>query len=98
MLEQVTVQVAVSVFSGAGRDTESLGIGYLVPLADCPIDLPNMLPDDGTREQMVWGAIRKLGLQRFYRGGRPGRDPLDPMPEVLGQWLTAVAEPPPRSA
>jgi hypothetical protein len=91
MLSQVTLQVAISVFSGAGRDTESLGIGFIVPVADCPVDLPGMLPDDGTREQALWGAIRKLGLQRFYRGGRPDRNPLDPMPEVLGQWLTAVA-------
>ena len=92
MLEQVTVQVAVSVFSGAGRDAESLGIGFVVPGADTQTALPDMLPDDGTREQTLWGAIRRLGLQRYFRGGRQGRSPHDPPPTELIEWLHAVAD------
>ena len=92
MLEQVTVQVAVSVFSGAGRDAESLGIGFVVPGADTQTALPDVLPDDGTREQTLWGAIRRLGLQRYFRGGRQGRSPHDPPPSELTEWLHAVAD------
>ena len=69
MLKQVAVQVAISVFSGAGRDAESLGIGYVVPVADSPVTLPEMLPDDGTREQTLWGAIRRLGLAALLPRG-----------------------------
>ena len=91
MREQVTTQVAVSVFSGAGRDAESLGIGIVAPSADCPVELPAGFADDQIAEQVVWGALRRLGLQRFYRGGRPDRDPLAAIPEPLQVWLKGVA-------
>ena len=83
MREQVTVQVAVSVFSGAGRDIESLGFGYVVPGADTPAALPDVLPDDGTaRADRCSARSASSGSQRYYPGGRQGRYPHDPPPDA----------------
>jgi hypothetical protein len=83
-----------ALYSGAGRDIESLGIGLAVPDAAHQVPLPACLsgrPD--IAEQVLWGTIRKLGLQRFYQGARQGRDPVrENPPRALLQWLKRVAE------
>lgn len=89
--ERIAAQVAEALYSGAGRDIESLGIAYAVPVADHAVTPPAGYPELVARE-IVWGALRKLGLQRFYEGGRPGRSSLDPPPEALKVWLHAVAD------
>ncbi len=88
--ERVSLQLAISLYSGAGRDIESLGIGFVAPAAEHPVTPPDFLPA-GVAEQVVWGAIRKLGTQRYYQGGRQDRDPLDPVPRALDAWLRRVA-------
>ena len=40
----------------------------------------------------MWGAIRKLGLQRYYQGGRQDRDPVDSPPRALLKWLDRVSD------
>lgn len=89
--ERVATQVAEALYSGAGRDIESLGVGFAIPAADYAVDPPDGY-SAGVRDEIVWGAIRKLGLQRFYENGRQGRSPLDPPPEALKNWLTRVAD------
>ena len=86
----VYTSLGEALYSGAGRDIESLGIGLAVPSVEHPVGLPAGLPSD-VGEQVMWGAIRKLGLQRFYQGGRQPRDAVrDNPPRALVQWLEEV--------
>ena len=89
---QVRTQLAEALYSGAGRDIESLGIGYAVPTASHPVTAPSALLDPAGADQVVWGAIRKLGLQRYYQGGRQDRDPVDSPPRALLKWLDRVSD------
>ena len=77
------------IFSGAKRDIESLGFGYLTPIATLQITpVPGATPEQ--HEEIVLGAIRKMGAQRYYPGAREGRQPTAPMPQALRRWLEAV--------
>jgi Lhr-like helicase len=88
----VYTSLGEALYSGAGRDVESLGIGFAAPSAERRVALPDMLPPE-VGEQVLWGALRKLGLQRFYQGARQPRDPVrDNPPRAFGQWLQRVAE------
>lgn len=90
--EGMLAQVGTALFSGSGRDVESLGLGVVEPepgTTSAPVDL---LPDEIARE-VVLGAVRVLGLARFYApGARPDRDPEQNPPKVLQDWLKAVEE------
>ena len=88
--DEVSRQVAEALYAGAGRDLESLGIAFAVPLSGFFVSSPSDYDDD-TGAQIVWGALRRLGLQRFYENGRPGRSPVDSPPRALSTWLKAVA-------
>lgn len=88
--ERVAARVAEALYSGAGRDIESLGIAYVMPTADYQV-VPPTGYSASTAEEIIWGSLRRLGLQRFYENGRYGRSPLDPPPEALKIWLRAVA-------
>lgn len=88
---QVLTELMGVVYSGAGRDIESLGIGYLAPVST--LEVPRVPgADQELSEQIVLGALRKMGTQRFYPGARDGRQPADSMPTVLGSWLKAVCD------
>ena len=89
--DRVRTQLAEALYSGAGRDIESLGIGFAAPAASHPVAAPDHLLPGPVAEQVVWGAIRKLGTQRYYQGGRQDRDPLDTPPRALTSWLDRVA-------
>jgi Lhr-like helicase len=90
--DQVRTQLAEALYSGAGRDIESLGIGFAIPAAANTVTPPDQLLSADIAEQVVWGAIRKLGSQRYYQGGRQDRDPLDTPPQALLRWLDRIAE------
>ncbi|MGI8729301.1 MAG: DEAD/DEAH box helicase [Solirubrobacteraceae bacterium] len=96
--EQVLTEMLGVMFSGAGRDIESLGFGYLAPVSTLALP-PVPGADAALAEQIVLGVIRKMGAQRFYPGARAGRRPTDAMPAVLRRWLEAVcANNPPLTA
>jgi ATP-dependent helicase YprA (DUF1998 family) len=87
--EGMLSQVGTTLFSGSGRDVESLALGVLQPRD--PVMPPGDLPEEIGRE-VVLGALRVLGLARFYApGGRPDRDADRDPPKVLQDWLKAVA-------
>ncbi len=87
--ERVLTEMLGVIYSGAGRDIESLGFGYLAPISTLQIaQVPGA--DAALSEQIVLGVIRKMGSQRFYPGAREGRRPTDSMPEALRKWLEAV--------
>lgn len=82
--------IGTTLFSGSGRDVESLGLGVVEP-RDAPPP-PSDLPEEIGRE-VVLGSLRVLGLSRFYQpGGRDERDADRNPPRALQDWLKAVAE------
>ncbi|MGH2945355.1 MAG: DEAD/DEAH box helicase [Solirubrobacteraceae bacterium] len=86
---RVLTEMLGVMFSGAGRDIESLGFGYLAPMATLAMPpVPGATP--ALSEQIVLGVIRKMGAQRYYPGAREGRGSNDPMPQALRRWLEAV--------
>lgn len=87
--DRVRIQLAVALYFGAGRDSESLGLGHVVPAAAHQPSPPPV--PDSVHDEVIWGLLRKLGLQRFYEGGRQDRDPDAGPPQAAGQWLRRVA-------
>jgi Lhr-like helicase len=88
--ERVSTELLGVLYSGAGRDIESLGFGYLAPASILQIaSVPGA--EAQLSEEIVLGAIRKMGTQRFYPGARRGREPGDATPSALVRWLTAVS-------
>jgi Lhr-like helicase len=82
-------QAGTTLFSGSGRDVESLGLGLVLP--EAAVSLPSCLSDE-IGPEVVRGAIRVLGLNRFYApGARTPRDAEANPPQVLQDWLAAVA-------
>jgi Lhr-like helicase len=89
--ERVVTELLGVLYGGAGRDVESLGFGYLAPVSTLAIPpVPHATPQ--LSEEIVLGAIRKLGTQRYYPDARRGREPGDATPGALVRWLRAVAE------
>lgn len=88
---RVSTELLGVLYSGAGRDVESLGFGYLEPVSTLVIPTVPGASDELHRE-MVLGVIRKMGTQRFYPGAREGRQPADATPDALKRWLVAVAD------
>jgi Lhr-like helicase len=87
--EGMLSQVGTTLFSGSGRDVESLGLGVVQP--EVVMTPPTSLPEEIARE-VVLGAVRVLGLARFYApGARTDRDPESNPPKVLQDWLKHVA-------
>lgn len=87
--DRVRIDLAVALYFGAGRDCESLGLGHVVPAAAHQPPPPPV--PDGVQQEVIWGLLRKLGLQRFYAGGRQDREPEAGPPQAVGQWLRTVA-------
>jgi Lhr-like helicase len=88
---QVRTEMLGVIYSGAGRDIESLGFGYLAPSTSLQIpDVPGA--ETVLSREIVLGAIRKMGSQRFYPGARRARRPTDPMPQALLKWFRSVCE------
>jgi Lhr-like helicase len=78
------------IFSGAKRDIESLGFGFLAPLTTLALK-PVPGASATVSEEIVLGVIRKMGAQRYYPGARGESSlPTDPMPQALRRWLEAV--------
>ena len=78
--ESLMEEVILGLFGGAGRDFESLGLGWLALRDDhAPIDAP---VSTGTAEAR--SALRVLADQRRFFEMRYGRD--DPTPNLRGLW------------
>ncbi len=88
--DRVRTQLATALFSGAGRDVESLGLGYVSPAREHAPPSPPCAPVD-RQSELVCGLARKLGLQRFYQGSRQPRDAHAGPPRAVAAWLAAAA-------
>jgi Lhr-like helicase len=79
-----------AIFSGAGRDIESLGLGIVEPAPGTVHIFPDLREE--TSRQVVLSALRLLALNRFFDGRRDGRDEDSNPPQPLQRWLRAVEE------
>jgi Lhr-like helicase len=77
-----------SIYGGAGRDFESIGLGYVGLLAGEPKNPFGSLSAEAFAE-VVLGSIRVLGQKRRFRGLRWSQDN---RPKPLTSYLRAVAE------
>ncbi len=83
-------RVGDAVFSGAGRDIESLGLGIVEPV-EGRVRPPDRLSDELGRE-VVLSTLRLLALNRYFEGRRDGRDENRNAPDPLQQWLRVVED------
>ena len=81
-----------AIFSGSGRDIESLGLGIVRAAAGLtrPPDCFSVDPDVGA--EVLDSALRLLALNRYFAGRRDGRAEDSNAPEPLQRWLRAVEE------
>jgi DEAD/DEAH box helicase domain-containing protein len=83
--ESLATEFASSVFDRAGRDVESIGLGWI----DADVLITGWpLPDDRAR-QVVRGVLRILGTTRRYVFGNTGGGNI---PRAVRRYLLAVAE------
>jgi Lhr-like helicase len=81
-------EVVNSIFSGSGRDLESIGLAHTTADPTIQLDVPLGISDELFRH-IVDGTLRVLGQRRRFVGMRnPETDP----PGYLRRWLTAVAD------
>ncbi len=84
---QLEVYLATLLFDSAGRDFESIGLGYLEPSRLSTADIP--LPDAAARE-VILGSVRVLGLAgRHPREGE--QYPSTTVPPPLRLYLARAA-------
>lgn len=88
MRRQLLGQVGYALFSGAGRDIESLGLGLVVPLPGAVT--PPAMVDAATGREIIMGTLRLMGVNRFLEGRREGRDEFKNPPQRLKKWLEEV--------
>jgi len=80
--------IAQSIFDRAGRDLESIGVGYLVPPEEAIREIP---AEAAVAREVILSSVRILGLSDRYAGSsRSGID--EGMPRPLRTYLETVAE------
>jgi ATP-dependent helicase YprA (DUF1998 family) len=77
-----------SLYSGAGRDLESLGLAYAAPDPNRAVTAPAGIEASVFRDILA-GSIRILGERRRFVRMRAGRQ--DPPRELLGYWRAVAA-------
>jgi ATP-dependent helicase YprA (DUF1998 family) len=86
--QAVLEEVVNSVFSGSGRDIESISLAYTAPDPAITLDRPSRMSEDAFRD-VVCGALRILGQRRRFDGLR---NPEDDPPGYFRRWLRAVGD------
>lgn len=88
-IEQRSREEAVnSIFSGSGRDLESIGLAYTSPDPTATFDVPGGMSAHVFHD-VVAAVLRILGQRRrFFEM----RNPEDHIPGYLGRWLTEVGD------
>ncbi len=86
--DSVREECLSSVYAGAGRDFESLGLGYVSLDPIDPLPATDDVPDEILFEALL-GSLRVLGQRRRFPGSRVGNEK---PPVVLRRYWEAVAE------
>ncbi len=81
--ESLATELASSIFDRAGRDVESIGIGWV----DAAIGSGSSPIPSHLTAEVVRAVIRILGTARRYAGGNPSSG----MPRAVREYLEAVA-------
>jgi rubrerythrin len=81
-------EVINSIFSGSGRDIESISLAHTAPDPTVELDPPSGMTAADFAD-VVAGALRILGQRRRFVGMR---NPEDQPPRYLRAWLRAVGE------
>ena len=82
--ESLATELASSIFDRAGRDVESIGLGWV----DASIELAGWPIPPTLASEVVRSIIRILGTSRRYAGGNSSTG----MPDAVKKYLRAVAE------
>ena len=82
--ESLATELASSIFDRAGRDVESIGLGWV----DVSIELAGWPIAPTLASEVVRSIIRILGTSRRYAGGNSSTG----MPDAVKKYLRAVAE------
>jgi ATP-dependent helicase YprA (DUF1998 family) len=77
-----------SIYSGGGRDIESIGLAFTSLDPTTPLSVPSGM-SPATFADVLAGAMRVLGERRRFLGMR---NPDEDMPTNLRRWLAEVAE------
>ena len=85
--EHLTVKVCEGVFDRAGRDLESIGLGYVEP---GNVNLSSWPLDQELSRQVLRSVVRILGVSYRYDGSK-FRYPADNPPKNIRDYLKAVA-------
>lgn len=85
--EHLTIKVSEATFDRAGRDVESIGLGYVEPAA---VNVSMWPVDEATAHQIVRSVIRILGTSYRYQGDRFIYE-ADKAPKKVREYLKAVA-------
>jgi DEAD/DEAH box helicase domain-containing protein len=86
-VEHLTVRVCDATFDRAGRDIESIGLGFVEPAGSRVSDWP--LPDSVAWD-VLRSVVRILGTSRRYPGSWY-RQPISTMPKAVKDYLKVVA-------
>lgn len=85
--EMLAASLAEAVFDRAGRDAESIGLGWV----DARVSVVGWpLPDDASRE-VVRSVLRILGISRRFPGGSDWVDAAPKAPREVRNYVEAVA-------
>lgn len=82
--ETLVVELASGAFDRAGRDVESIGLGWI----DAPVSLSGWPISAEPAAQVIRAVLRILGTARRYAGGNPSSG----MPRAVRAYLSAVAD------
>jgi DEAD/DEAH box helicase domain-containing protein len=82
--ETLAAELARSVFDRAGRDIESIGLGWV----DADVAVSGWPIAEGTAREVVRSVIRLLGDRRRFVGGNAGTT----MPKAVKEYVAAVAK------
>lgn len=86
--EQLSIKVSEGVFDRAGRDLESIGLGFVEPVGVSVAAWP--LPEE-TAQEVLRSVVRILGIGKRYQGSRLRRSS-GSVPRNVRDYLTAVAD------
>jgi DEAD/DEAH box helicase domain-containing protein len=85
--EELTTKVCEGAFDRAGRDLESIGLGFLEPTQ---VSLSSWPLEEMVAREALRSVVRILGVSNRYQGSR-FRYPADNVPKNVKNYLKAVA-------